>query len=278
MEVHAHSHSSASTVPIAIGRKKWTHYFWEFLMLFLAVFCGFLAEYKLEHLIEHQREKQYMKSMINDLQHDKENLRQSIEGSRRKVLHLDSLMDLLENKMYKGNEKNFYRYARHYFLRYHFRYNDGTIQQLKNAGGMRLVRNRKVVDSINQYDALVKFRKTNESYEDDYIQQMYTFMNRLFDAKKVMKITARMDSISNFGNIDSINVARQFFFDFDSLDIPALQISEEDRKLLISHILTLLIFNENYIRYRIELYQAAEKLKVFIKKEYKLSEGTPMEK
>jgi hypothetical protein len=26
------------------SRKKWTHYFWEFLMLFLAVFCGFLAE------------------------------------------------------------------------------------------------------------------------------------------------------------------------------------------------------------------------------------------
>ena len=35
MEVHSHTHSP---------RKKWTHYFWEFLMLFLAVFCGFLAE------------------------------------------------------------------------------------------------------------------------------------------------------------------------------------------------------------------------------------------
>ena len=34
MEVHHHAHTS---------RKKWTHYFWEFLMLFLAVFCGFLA-------------------------------------------------------------------------------------------------------------------------------------------------------------------------------------------------------------------------------------------
>jgi hypothetical protein len=28
MEVHAHTHTE---------RKKWTHYFWEFLMLFLAV-------------------------------------------------------------------------------------------------------------------------------------------------------------------------------------------------------------------------------------------------
>jgi len=42
MEVHQHAHTP---------RKKWTHYFWEFLMLFLAVFCGFLAEYKLEHTI-----------------------------------------------------------------------------------------------------------------------------------------------------------------------------------------------------------------------------------
>jgi len=43
MEVHAHTHTA---------RKKWTHYFWEFLMLFLAVFCGFLAENQREHMIE----------------------------------------------------------------------------------------------------------------------------------------------------------------------------------------------------------------------------------
>ena len=39
MEVHAHTHTA---------RKKWTHCFWEFIMLFLAVFCGFLAEYQFE--------------------------------------------------------------------------------------------------------------------------------------------------------------------------------------------------------------------------------------
>jgi hypothetical protein len=35
MEVHAHPHTS---------RKKWTHYFWEFFMLFLAVTLGFFVE------------------------------------------------------------------------------------------------------------------------------------------------------------------------------------------------------------------------------------------
>ena len=62
MEVHHHAH----TAPIAIGRKKWTHHFWEFLMLFLAVFCGFLAEYKLEHVIEHQREKEYADALYEE--------------------------------------------------------------------------------------------------------------------------------------------------------------------------------------------------------------------
>ena len=48
MEVHHRSHTTG---------KKWTHYFWEFLMLFLAVFCGFLAENQREHVIEKKREK-----------------------------------------------------------------------------------------------------------------------------------------------------------------------------------------------------------------------------
>ena len=61
MEVHAHTHTA---------RKKWTHYLWEFLMLFLAVFCGFLAENQREHMIENQREKQYINSFIEDLKAD----------------------------------------------------------------------------------------------------------------------------------------------------------------------------------------------------------------
>jgi D-aminopeptidase len=36
MEVHAHTHTAPASG--GTGRKKWSHYFWEFLMLFLAVF------------------------------------------------------------------------------------------------------------------------------------------------------------------------------------------------------------------------------------------------
>src|ERR1700752_1669296 len=68
MEVHANSHLASGETHTA--RKKWTHYFWEFLMLFLAVFCGFLAENFREHQVEHQREKQYMITMLEDLKAD----------------------------------------------------------------------------------------------------------------------------------------------------------------------------------------------------------------
>jgi len=57
MEVHHHSHSSG---------KKWTHYLWEFLMLFLAVFAGFLAENQREHYVEDQRSKTLTKIFIKN--------------------------------------------------------------------------------------------------------------------------------------------------------------------------------------------------------------------
>ena len=75
MEVHAHTHTP---------RKKWIHYFWEFLMLFLAVFCGFLAEYQLEHKIEKERAKEYAKALYNDIVGDTAYLRNIIEETKKR--------------------------------------------------------------------------------------------------------------------------------------------------------------------------------------------------
>ena len=66
MEIHNHSHTA---------RKKWNHYFWEFLMLFLAVTLGFFVENQREHYIEHKREKAYIRSLIRDLKQDTANER-----------------------------------------------------------------------------------------------------------------------------------------------------------------------------------------------------------
>ena len=82
MEVHAHTHTP---------RKKWTHYFWEFIMLFLAVFCGFLAENQREHMVEHQREKQYMESLLSDLAADTTVLGSGIPLKLKRINAIDSV-------------------------------------------------------------------------------------------------------------------------------------------------------------------------------------------
>src|SRR5258705_13390061 len=100
MEVHAHTH----TVPIAIGRKKWIHYFWEFLMLFLAVFCGFLAENLREHTIEHQRAKQFALSQLSDIKTDTAALNAAINIGNKKVRAIDSLIAAIEQPYEKWKD------------------------------------------------------------------------------------------------------------------------------------------------------------------------------
>jgi hypothetical protein len=154
MEVHAHTHTSDPDSHR--GRKKWTHYLWEFLMLFLAVFCGFLAENQREHMIEHQREKEYIKSFVEDLKQDTSQLKKILSSFDEKLLYKDSLLEEL------GNPGVFKSSSRAYFffdMSWHFPdfiYTDRTIQQLKNSGGMRLLRNKSVSNSIVDYDSKVR--------------------------------------------------------------------------------------------------------------------------
>jgi len=142
MEVHHHSHTS---------RKKWTHYFWEFLMLFLAVFCGFLAEYALEHKIEKNREKQYIRSFVEDLEKDTAGLNDRITYCNLTIERIDSAIAVFNDPKLNELAGDIY-----YFLRWMhrsdvFSVNDRTIVQLRNAGGMRLVANKEVSDSIIDY-------------------------------------------------------------------------------------------------------------------------------
>ncbi|HEU5167682.1 MAG TPA: hypothetical protein VFU29_19185 [Chitinophagaceae bacterium] len=148
MEVHHHPPTE---------RKKWTHYFWEFLMLFLAVFCGFLAEYALEHKIEKDREHQYIRSFVEDLERDTVTLNTRIEYCDLTIARADSAITV-----FNGPGLNTHAGEIYYFLRWMhrsdmFSVNDRTIIQLRNAGGMRLVSNKNVSDSIIDYYKEVEY-------------------------------------------------------------------------------------------------------------------------
>ena len=143
MEVHHHAHTP---------RKKWTHYFWEFLMLFLAVFSGFLAEYQLEHVIENQREKQFMKLMIADLESDTQEIRSISNEIDKRLQKVDSLLVFLTTQpLLQENIIRAYHYTYPVLNNLTFKFNDRTVTQLKNSGNMRIIRNQKVNDGIISY-------------------------------------------------------------------------------------------------------------------------------
>lgn len=143
MEVHHHSHTS---------RKKWTHYFWEFVMLFLAVFCGFLAEYQLEHQIEKDREKQFISSLIDDLKVDIIVCDQYIEREKGSVLLFDTLCRYLDSPLLARKNGDAIYYASRVGPRTApFINNSRTFDQLTNSGGFRLIHKTETSNRIMAY-------------------------------------------------------------------------------------------------------------------------------
>ena len=148
MEIHHHPHAEG---------KRLKHYLFEFFMLFLAVFCGFLAENQREHMVEHQREKVLMRSMLKDLEADTTNFSRMIRGIAEFNTHVDSLIVLMENASDLNKlAKEIYLQQVWMNLYYKAVYTDRTIEQLKNSGNFRLIRNTTVSDGIIAYDGYVK--------------------------------------------------------------------------------------------------------------------------
>ena len=179
MEVHHHSHTA---------RKKWTHYFWEFLMLFLAVFCGFLAEYYLEHTIEHNREKQFINSLVKDIETDTAQL-SNIKGFRLNRLNRIDSVSILLSKNATGlfpiqNIQLLEELKGHVA----FYQNSGTLDQLKNSGGLRLIRKRKVVDAIQAYDQQIRKMLLRDNFEAEEMRYTLRLAYKLIDGVSMTNV------------------------------------------------------------------------------------------
>ncbi len=172
MEVHAHSHTP---------RKKWTHYLWEFLMLFLAVFCGFLAENQREHFIEHQREKVLARSLVEDLKKDSLQLQNAIFICNKKIADLRELVTLLHQPTDRRTDTMIYRKA--LLIQYATRIlrSAGTYNQIVNSGALRYFP-QEMVNLMNRYDVDIRMV---ESRRDADLEIIYNnslpFINRILN-------------------------------------------------------------------------------------------------
>src|SRR6185369_10657067 len=172
MEVHSHTHTS---------RKKWTHYLWEFLMLFLAVFCGFLAENIREHKVERDREKQFILGLVDDLVEDTITLRDVVFELGNNVQRMDSLMHLLTIPDIKSYGPELYYLGRRGSRGNRLALHDFTIQQMKNSGGFRLIRKENVSKAILVYYNQFSFIEMLEGIELSELEEYRRTAINIFD-------------------------------------------------------------------------------------------------
>jgi len=192
MEVHAHTHTE---------RKKWTHYFWEFFMLFLAVTLGFFVENKREHYVEHQRERQYMVSMLEDLKKDTAEISRILTYINSDMLPMqEDLLPLLYQDHFSDSTVNeIYVLLPRAIGFLSFTFQDRTSSQLRNSGNLRLIRETAITDSLADYWSAcnVLQGQLSTGYEDmrkiakeltfsiislDNYQNYYSWMNIKKDA------------------------------------------------------------------------------------------------
>ena len=246
MEVHHQSHSK---------RKKWIDHVWEFLMLFLAVFCGFLAENQREHYVEHQREKQFIRSLIRDLKTDTANISNWVVWLTRIKKSCDTILD------------NFIPFTKHYsrlFGRNYslitngypdFIYTDRTMQQLKNSGGLRLIRNGAASDSIISYDAAVRDILIEETGIALYFDQLNDLKNKMWSSQKL----ASEYKTKTFEEIEEQKINFWIKQDVEQFELLYNLINGYRRTVRI------------YIEYIDQLKAQATRLIVFLQREYHLT-------
>ena len=141
MEVHHHSHSS---------RKKWIHYFWEFLMLFLAVSLGFYAENLREGILHKKEVRTHMNSLVTDLQTDIVLFDSVIDRNSYGAQMADSLVELLHSDI--TNTTDIYFAARSVTANLGYYYtNAKSFDQLKSSGLLRYIKPKILLDSIGTY-------------------------------------------------------------------------------------------------------------------------------
>jgi len=146
MEVHHHPKE---------GKKRFKEYFLEFIMIFLAVTLGFIAENIRENISDHQKETELIQSLVKDLEDDGATIKAQLKVSKERLLYSDSLIELVHQGNVPDKTAEFYYYGRMTARWTSFSNNSRSIDEMKNGGLFRVIRNNNVAASIMAYYAFI---------------------------------------------------------------------------------------------------------------------------
>jgi len=172
MEVH-HAHASH-------GPKKFKEYITEFLMLFLAVTLGFFAENIREHLVEKERELKFITIVHEDLNNDIPSLEKRIAEFDLRLAREDSLLDILSSNQFQQTN-DLYFLTRVTSIREFFNHSNIGFQQLKNAGGLRMIEDIDIIKQIQGYENAVERNDELQKLTDQLLMNYREKVTTIFD-------------------------------------------------------------------------------------------------
>lgn len=144
----------------------------EFLMMFLAITGGFFMENMREEYVERHREMKYIESMAKDVRQDTISVQEIITTCEKQIKGIDSLKVVLKNPVAKIDYHQMYNLTMKYLNTLtSFAPDQITIIQLKNSGGLRLINNKSVTDSIVNYYSTYDSHLEQQKYTMNFLQQ-----------------------------------------------------------------------------------------------------------
>ena len=134
--------------------KRVREYMIELLSTFVAVALAFLSQYFFQYRSDRSTEHDLMVSMVADLRTDIKNI-DTLESNIPKLLSTSDEIDNIcrgDNKILANQIIIYSDYLIISGYRYQIDFTTSTINQLKNAGGLRLIQNHDVSNAIVKYD------------------------------------------------------------------------------------------------------------------------------
>ncbi len=165
-------------------------YLIEFVLLFLAVFLGFLADNLREKTAEKEKEEEYVISLMNDINSDKETLQEVIKSNIQRKAELDTLSNLCFDYAQNKNlvPRLYEKYLNLIVRPEFFIPNESTMLQLTYTGGIRLIKNREVVDAVLEYSQFKNIVKEQQKYCEEYQMKTIDMGLKIFKQNQYKKM------------------------------------------------------------------------------------------
>lgn len=238
------------------SKKEFREYFLEFFMLFAAVTLGFFAENIREYYGEREMEEKFIEVVIEDINTDINSLKGIIKSQEKRILYEDSLIHLLAMRDF-SNMNNLYYYARVTSLRNFFQPSINGFQQLKNAGGLKMIEQHDVIKKIQHYENEILKLVELQSISDGLLNVYRDKMATIFDGRIFKEM---------FINPNALDIYQKF--QKPNGNPTLIENSEKDlNELLIRAIYINTNANTSMNRYKL-LLSEAENLKAYLQANY----------